>query len=167
MPAGAERIVHSLQHELTDTDKRLALLQLDIANAFNSCDRVRVLRELYARPELQSVYRIADFAYSQPSTLALSGCDGQCIESAQGVRQGDPLSALLFCVYMKRLLEQVSDATGVRVYGFFDDVNLLGSPQQLMAALSHLQSALPQASLHVQLVCEYGSTKPSDGLTTL
>ena len=26
--AGAEKIVHSLQHELTDTDKRLALLQI-------------------------------------------------------------------------------------------------------------------------------------------
>ena len=127
----------------------LALLQLDMANAFNSCDRARLLSELYALPELQSVYRIADFAYSQPSTLVLSGCDGQCIQSEQGVRQGDPLSALLFCVYMKRLLEQVAAETGVRVYGFFDDVNLLGTPQQLMAALTHLQSALPQASLQV------------------
>ena len=26
--AGAEKILHSLQHELTDTDKRLALLQI-------------------------------------------------------------------------------------------------------------------------------------------
>ena len=26
--AGAEKIIHSLQHELTDTDKRLALLQI-------------------------------------------------------------------------------------------------------------------------------------------
>jgi hypothetical protein len=149
VPAGAERIVHSLQHELTDADKRPALLTLDMANAFNSCDRARLLRELYALPELQSVYRIADFAYSQPSTLVLSGCDGLMIESAQGVRQGDPLSALLFCVYMKRLLEQVSETTDVRVYGFFDDVSLLGSPQQLMAALGHLQSALPQASLQL------------------
>ena len=149
VPAGAERIVHTLQHELTDADKRLALLQLDMANAFNSCDRARLLRELYALPELQSVHRVADFAYSQPSTLVLSGCDGLMIESEQGVRQGDPLSALLFCVYMKHLLEQVSAETGVRVYGFFDDINLLGSPQQLMAALSHLQSVLPAASLQL------------------
>ena len=127
----------------------MALLQLDMANAFNSCDRARMLRELYALPELQSLYRIADFAYSQPSALVLSGCDGEMIESAQGVRQGDPLSALLFCVYMKELLEQASNKTGVRVYGYFDDISLLGSPQQLMAALSHLQSALPQASLQL------------------
>ena len=118
-------------------------------NAFNSCDRARLLGELYALPDLQSVYRITDFAYSQPSTLVLSGCDGQCIQSEQGVRQGDPLSALLFCVYMRQLLEQVSAKTGVRVYGFFDDVGLLGTPQQLTKALTHMQHTLPQASLQL------------------
>ena len=147
--AGAEKILHSLQHELTDTDKRLALLQLDITNAFNSCDRARVLGELYALPDLQPLFRIADFAYSQPSALVLSGCDGLIIESAQGVRQGDPLSALLFCVYMRQVLRQVSEKTGVKVYGFFDDINLLGTPQQLMEALSHLQHSLPAVSMQL------------------
>ena len=149
MAAGAEKIIHSLQHELTDTDKRLALLQLDIANAFNSCDRARLLHELYALPGLQSVYRIADFAYTQPSALVLSGCGGLMIESAQGVRQGDPLSALLFCVYMREVLQQVSDQTGVTVYGFFDDISLTGTPKQLTEALSHLQRSLPAASLQL------------------
>ena len=147
--AGAEKIVHSLQHELTDTDKRLALLQLDIANAFNSCDRARLLSELYALPGLQPVYRLADFAYAQSSALVLGGCDGKMIESVQGVRQGDPLSALLFCVYMREVLQQVSGQTGVRVYGFFDDISLLGTPQQLVAALGHVQQSLPAVSLQL------------------
>ena len=147
--AGAEKILHSVQHELVDSDKRLALLQLDITNAFNTCDRARLLREVYALPDLQSLYRIASFAYSQPSALVLSGCDGQMIESAQGVRQGDPLSALLFCIYMRDVLQRVSDQTGVKVNGFFDDINLLGTPQQLMAALSHLQQSLPAISLQL------------------
>ena len=147
--AGAEKIVHSAQHELTDTDKRLAMLQLDVTNAFNSCDRTRLLSELYGLGTLQAVYRIADFAYSQPSALVLSGCDGLMIDSAQGVRQGDPLSALLFCVYMRETLQRVSDETGVKVYGFFDDISLLGTPQQLMAALTHLQQSLPAVSLRL------------------
>ena len=84
VPGGAEKILHSLQHELTDADKRLAMLQLDITNAFNTCDRARLLRELYGQSELQPLFRIADFAYSQPSALVLSGCDGLMIESAQG-----------------------------------------------------------------------------------
>lgn len=65
------------------------------------------------------------------------------------VRQGDPLSALLFCVYMRDVLRQVSDEMSVEVYGFFDDVNLLGTPQQLMAALRHLQKSLPAESVHL------------------
>ena len=121
----------------------------EAANAFNNCDRVRLLRELYALRELQSLYRIAHFAYAQPSVLVLAGCDGLMIESVQGVRQGDPLSALLFCVYMRDILRRVSEQTGVRVYGFSDDLNLLGTPQQLMAALTHLQHSLPQASLQL------------------
>ena len=147
--AGAEKIVHSLQHELTDKDKRLALLQLDIANAFNSCDRARLLAQLYELPDLQPLYRLADFAYARPSALVLGGCDGKMIESVQGVRQGDPLSALLFCVYMRDVLQQVSEQTGVRVYGFFDDISLLGTPQQLMAALGHVQQSLPAVSLQL------------------
>lgn len=146
---GAEKILHSLQHELADSDKRLALLQLDITNAFNTCDRARLLRELYGLSALQSLFRIADFAYSQPTALVLTGCDGLMVESAQGVRQGDPLSALLFCVYMRTVLHQASEQTGVRVYGFFDDISLLGTPQQLTATLGKLQSSLSAVSLQL------------------
>ena len=74
------------------------------------------------------------------------------IESVQGVRQGDPLSALLFCIYMRDVLLQVNEKTGVKVYGFFDDINLVpvvGKPQQLMAALSQLQQSLPAVSLQL------------------
>ena len=43
------------------------------------------------------------------------------------MRQRDPLSALLFCVYMRDVLHQVSEA-GVAVYGFFDDIGMTGTP---------------------------------------
>ena len=55
VPCGAERIVHSLQHTLTDTHRRYALLTIDIENAFNSCDRARVLRLLYEQPALSAL----------------------------------------------------------------------------------------------------------------
>ena len=68
---GAECIVHSLQHSLTDPPHKVALLKVDITNAFNACDRARVLRELYSTPKLSSLFRIADFAYSGTSELLL------------------------------------------------------------------------------------------------
>ena len=46
---GAERILHSLQHALTDKETKTALLRLDISNAFNSCDRARTPRRSSAR----------------------------------------------------------------------------------------------------------------------
>ena len=141
--SGAERILHSVQQELTDTSTRVAMLQVDISNAFNSCDRARLLSQLYALPQLQTIFRFADFAYAQPSTLLLQGCAGQAITSKQGVRQGDPLSPLLFCVYMREVLQQVSETSGVKAYGFFDDIRLVGTPRQLMKALEQLQTTLP------------------------
>jgi hypothetical protein len=147
--AGAERILHALQHQLTDKDERLALLQLDISNAFNTCDRARLLHELYAIPSLQSIFRIVDFAYARPTALLLQGCNGQAIMSSQGVRQGDPLSALLFCIYMRETLDQVHEKTGVTIYGFFDDINIVGKPGQVMDALSELQALLPSRSLNL------------------
>ena len=57
--SGAEQIVHSLQHSLTDKHTKRALLRVDISNAFNSCDRARVLRQLYEQPTLSAMWRIA------------------------------------------------------------------------------------------------------------
>ena len=71
--SGAERIVHSLQHTLTDKGRRHALLKLDISNAFNSCDRARALRVLYEQPALSAMWRIADFAYAAPSLEPVLG----------------------------------------------------------------------------------------------
>ena len=43
----------------------------------------------------------------------------------------------------------MSKQTGVKVYGFSDDVNLLGTPQQLMTALERLQPSLTAVSLQL------------------
>ena len=145
--SGAERILHSVQHALTDGGGHKALLKIDISNAFNTCDRARVLRELYARPELAQLHRIADFAYSSPSPLLLQGCLGATIASENGVRQGDPLSAILFCVYMRDVLRRVAKRANVTLYAFFDDINIVGEPTEVMRAFSALQLLLPSVSL--------------------
>jgi hypothetical protein len=146
--SGAERIVHSLQHTLTDTTRRLSLLQIDISNAFNSCDRGRMLRELYSTPQLSPLYRMVNFAYSTPSVLLLERAEGKSILSRNGVRQGDPLSALLFCVYMREVLTKVAECAEVQLYGFFDDLNVVGTPGEALKAFDALRTdLLPAVSL--------------------
>ena len=146
--SGAERVVHSLQHLLANASRRLSLLQLDISNAFNSCDRGRLLRVLYSTPQLSSLYRIADFAYSRPTVLLLERSEGKDIRSRNGVRQGDPLSALLFCVYMREVLTKVCERADVQLYGFFDDLNVVGAPAEVLKAFDALRTdLLPAVSL--------------------
>jgi hypothetical protein len=145
--SGAERIVHSLQHLLTDTTTKRALLRVDISNAFNSCDRARVLRELYEQPTLSAMWRIADFGYSAPSQLLLQRCEGQHLLSSNGVRQGDALSAILFCLYLRDMLTQVGTQAEVEVQGFFDDINISGEPTEVMKAFDALQRLLPEVGL--------------------
>ena len=145
--SGAERVVHSLQHSLTDTGTKRALLQVDISNAFNSCDRARVLRQLYEQPALSPMYRIADFGYAVPSQLLMQRCEGKHLLSSNGVRQGDSLSAILFCLYIRDVLVKVSAEAKVQVDAFFDDINVSGEPAEVMKALSVLQRLLPEVGL--------------------
>jgi hypothetical protein len=145
--SGAERILHSMQHTLTDKQRRLAALKCDISNAFNCCNRALLLERLYSTPELSALYSIADFAYSTPSTLLLERGDGDSIQSSNGVRQGDPLSTLLFCLYMRDVYASVAAAADVTLYAFVDDLHVVGEPREVMKAFAALETALPAVSL--------------------
>jgi hypothetical protein len=52
---------------------------------------------------------------------------------------------------MRETLNQVHEKTGVTVYGFFDDINVVGKPRQVMDALSELQALLPSRSLNLNV----------------
>ena len=107
-----------------------------------------MLRELYSTPQLSPLYRMVHFAYSTPSVLLLERGEGKAIRSRNGVRQGDPLSALLFCVYMRQVLAKVAAQADVQLYGFFDDLNVVGAPAEVLKAFDALRTdLLPAVSL--------------------
>ena len=63
-------------------------------------------------PQLSSLHRLVHWAYSQPTVL-IPQCKGavseaRFIPSANGVRQGDPLSTLLFCLYLKPAIDALA-----------------------------------------------------------
>jgi hypothetical protein len=91
---------------------------------------------------------MVNFAYSTPSVLMLERAEGKSILSRNGVRQGDPLSALLFCVYMREVLTKVAACAEVRLYGFSDDLNVEGTPGEVLKAFDALRTdLLPAVSL--------------------
>ena len=128
VPNGCERIIHAISHSLTNKDKPLACLSVDFANAFNTIDRGLLLSKLYACPDLEETFRIVHLAYSKPSALNLGkGCKSP-LQSSNGVRQGDPLSTLLFSLAVQDTYESVARSADITPYAFVDDLQIVGTP---------------------------------------
>ena len=69
------------------------MVKLDLKNAFNGVRRYHLMETYISRAP--SVALIAHLAYSKPSIVL---ADGQQIESAAGIQQGDQLDPLLFAL---------------------------------------------------------------------
>ena len=72
------------------------------------------------------------FGYSHPSLLLVScrdevPMDEAFIESSNGVRQGDPLAALLFSLAMHRVYAQVAEVYRSSCCALSDDSHGVGS----------------------------------------
>ena len=110
----------------------LACLSIDLFNAFNSIDRAAVLRTLFSNHSLSQCWRTVSFAYGQVGLL-LVRCDPSVpdqdafIESRAGVRQGDPLSPLLFCLTLHPVYSAVAKLVCAGVHAFVDDSHSLGT----------------------------------------
>ena len=48
------------------------------------------------------------------------------------MRQGDPLSTLLFCLYMRHVYASVAAAANVTLYAFVDDLHVVGEPAEVL-----------------------------------
>jgi hypothetical protein len=154
VPAGCEFVVHSMQHALTDlsTGTPMAAIKVDIANAFNTCDRALLLDKLLATPELEGLHRLAYWAYSQPTLLLPQrrsiAQPLHTIQSQQGVRQGDPLSSLLFCLYLRKALSAIDKPT-LRIFAYVDDVYIVGPVDDTLTAYTNLTNELSRIALEV------------------
>ena len=149
---GCTQIIHSLQHSLVSPTEQLACIGIDITNAFNSISRRAILERLFSYQSLQPLWRIANFGYQEHSLLITnaneSDADGT-IFSRTGVRQGDPLSALLFSLAIQPHYVAAASLTSRNCHAFIDDAYFTGSPEQCLAALDHLRNSLRSVNLTV------------------
>ena len=123
---GTEPVVRAIQRALNRTlgDPYTHLTLLDFKNAFNQVDRTQIATAL--KEYLPGLYRTVKWAYNDPSDLVL----GQHIlQSATGVRQGDPLGPFLFSVAVRPLLRQLELTLGEghRVLAYLDDWYILST----------------------------------------
>ena len=95
-------------------------ISLDITNAFNSVDREAVLTKV--KESLPQLAPLVGLLYLHDSRLTLSS--GQIILSKQGVRQGCPLSPLLFSLAIDKILKEenkLAKEYGAQVVAYLDD----------------------------------------------
>ena len=121
----------SLDCDQGGANDAICIGSLDIKNAFNSLRRKHILNGILANcPPLEPIFRLL---YDSPTDVRLSDGSLAC-RSSSGVRQGDPLSNLLFSLGFLAPLQDIQtalaavqgvppqDALG-HVIAYADDVN--------------------------------------------
>lgn len=141
LSGGAEAIAHGCQFAaavaLQKPDLGLGFQQIDFANAYNTVRRRPIhvaLEEQF--PELLNFFH---WSYGSPGELFLS--NGQPIgHSSTGVRQGDPLGPLFFCLALQptlRSLQQVSPQA--HLFAYMDDITIIAPVNELPRLLSETE----------------------------
>ena len=135
----------------------------DISNAFNSRERADIAQELYSNADAALLYRSFHFSYGQgASPLLVYGAKGVCEHvqaSCNGVRQGDPLSSLLFAMSMIRIYRAAREAgggagmgslsSGVQAVAVLDDFTIVGRQGAALAAMEAFMSECGCSGLNV------------------
>ena len=139
---GAEIMVHSAQvmKEFMSVagNSEHGILSLDCSNAFNSIRRSYISTGVsMACPRLLHYF---NWAYDSAVSLNAS-LGAPCAESCSGVRQGDPLGPLLFCLGTSHTFNTVAQEFNVHVgmSAFLDDITVMGPNGHLMTVFRTLQ----------------------------
>lgn len=130
---GVEPIVRAVERAVEGSTAQgfTHLTSLDFSNAFNTVDRKDIAAAV--RSHAPPLFRLAKWAYNQPSQLIFSAQHGNGppprLLSAQGVRQGDPLGPLFFSLAVRPLLQNLSLSLGpsCTLLAYLDDIYILSN----------------------------------------
>jgi len=129
---GVEPIVRAVERGLEGRlpQRYTHLVSLDFSNAFNTADRLDIAAALKAHAP--GIYRLAKWAYNDSSDLLIGD---HILQSAQGVRQGDPLGPLLFSLAIRPLLRRFITHLGDDrlVLAYLDDIYILSKDGNALA----------------------------------
>jgi hypothetical protein len=165
---GAERIVHLVRKEY---EGGRAILRLDVSNAFNATPRQQVAAVLSDAPsEVRSYF---NNIYVPTSKLCLYGPDGKhvFVDSEEGVRQGDAMSAMMFCkVVDKACMKMKREFPDVSVWSFMDDITIACAPENLGEVTRAAVACIGELGLTVNLrksACAMRNPDPDRLVTTV
>ncbi|CAI7848965.1 unnamed protein product [Closterium sp. NIES-54] len=163
---GIEAAIHTLRTYLEEFPGATAL-QIDLANAFNAVEHAAVFEGLKGTA-FDFLVPLVRLSYGRPSALYLDHDFGaEPLQSARGVRQGDPLEPMLFAASIHSCLVATAAAhPKVVLLAYADDIIVLGEAANCTAAFTHLTEALLSLSLaHNPAKCEAWSSIAVDPAT--
>ncbi|CAI6008075.1 unnamed protein product, partial [Closterium sp. NIES-65] len=147
---GTEVVVRGVRRALADHPDWV-VLQLDVANAFNSFHRDWMFQALQASPEFQCLIPFIGLFYGTPSDLHYrSGTGVVTMHSERGTRQGDPLSPFLYALTQRLALEPVLVEGDVQLWSYADDTYVLGPPDRVLHHFAEIVRRLGEMGLAAQ-----------------
>ncbi|KAG7187555.1 hypothetical protein KM043_018892, partial [Ampulex compressa] len=128
-------VLSTALRDAKDCLKQLHVASLDVAKAFDSVSHSAITSALRGLGLPEFFVRYIATAYRCSRTiLQVRGQRSHLIEVARGVRQGDPLSSLLFSIVMDRVIKSMPYEVGytikehrVNVLAYADDLILFAS----------------------------------------
>ena len=125
---------------------------LDFKNAFGSTDRttcIKVLRELC--PQNPAWLDTVNVLLSEP-VLVVNPARNHLAMTYDGLRRGDPLSTLVFSLFMTEVLHKAVKTTTseVMTLSYIDDTVLVGPADDIAQILQDLPGALAGTGLSLQ-----------------
>ena len=122
--SGCERVVHELRSLY---EQGHAILSIDLRNAFNAPSRDEIAKAVFGFATLRPFHRLFGAEYAEPTELLFYGSRGQLsgvVHSESGVRQGSPMSTLLFCSFLQPILETlIQEFPMLKIHAYIDDIN--------------------------------------------
>ena len=129
-PNGAQRIVHKVRQHY---DKNMAIIRIDLRNAYNAVKRKLILERLIADfheyPDLLQYFLTM---YSEASSLIVYGPGGttDIVDAPEGVRQGDACSSYFFCLVLTVGIKvQQKFGPDVESFLYMDDGTFVAKPE--------------------------------------
>lgn len=155
---GVEAVAHTVR-EAVLTGRAVASLSLDFLNAYNIPGRARMAQ--WISRWAPSHFRMFEWTYRHEGSLFCTNKEKDIVRlaSACGVRQGDVLAPLWYCIATRHILQQLEEELPlIEVFAYIDNVDILilAPPRSNDGELNIDHRNLPydQPDRFVQLMCQ-------------